>query len=69
MTPCRHHLSTPDAVLLDAGQEEAERELRDMDTLLLELVLQVTPLSLAAAVSTAHSRPAGDGDAGVFLPI
>ena len=41
----RHHLSTPDAVLLDSGQDEAERELRGMDALLLELVLQVTPPS------------------------
>jgi hypothetical protein len=32
-------------VLLHAGQDEAERELRDMDTLLLELVLQVTSLT------------------------
>ncbi len=38
---CRHHFSTPDAQLLQAGLGDRDRQLCDVDALLLELVLQV----------------------------
>jgi hypothetical protein len=45
--PCRHHFSTPDTQLLQASLSDRDRQLCDMDVLLLELVLQVTQLARA----------------------